>query len=324
MEPERPKLLPVRLSRFAPHDPRERHRIEGRLRTLSRAALEDRQRRIDRRLGELGRGIGAAALKIPSVRGTGLEDLDRVLRKIDALDRKQEDADMEREATEPAHLLHAVALDLEWVGRAFASREERLRRDRLVAELGLALCACDHRQLAEYAPHIHSLMQQVVLVARRIDELFVQAELVEREAARRLQEGEVEGEARPIDALLERARDRVEDVSAQLGDRLGQAGKSAAKSAAKTSGAAMWGLAKGLGRGAWALGSLPFRNGDAPKRLDPPPEPEPVEPNRTAPPSGPDAAQIPTLLRDLARLRDDGILDEREFAAKKAELLKRL
>ena len=36
------------------------------------------------------------------------------------------------------------------------------------------------------------------------------------------------------------------------------------------------------------------------------------------------SSPIPDLLRQLSRLRDEGILNEQEFAAKKADLLKRL
>ena len=43
-----------------------------------------------------------------------------------------------------------VVIVLVWIGASL----RRQRRALLVAELGLALCACDQRVLAEYAPHV--------------------------------------------------------------------------------------------------------------------------------------------------------------------------
>lgn len=314
---------PLLLSRFAPPDPEGERRTRERLARMTPSALRARRDRIDGRLYQLGLELGEAALEVPSVRGTGLIDLDRILRKIDRLEHARDQVRLEREATKPSGLLHAVWMDLEWLGEVFSQRELRTRRNLLVSELGLALCACDYEVLGTYAPHVKQLMDARVAEARRVDELFVEARLLDEEFERRVHEG-LEGEPeKDIDRLLARAKDSVDDVTGKVGDTLVDFGKTAATAAAKTSGVAAWGLARGVAKGAWALGSRIGKGGEEPEQEAdggplPLPGPAPAEQ------SGPQPREIPAILRDLARLRDEGILTEEEFARKKAQLLRRL
>lgn len=329
-------LLPARLSPFAPPDPEAERRTAERLRLMSFAQLRSRRTRIDKRLFELGLNVGEQALAIPSVRGTGLVDLDRILRKLDALDHAREQARLEREVDREGKVL---PLDLGWIEEALRAREVRARRTLLTSELGLALCAADQRVIAEYAPHLERLLEQHVATARRIDELFVEMRLVEEELERRSEAGQDGDPPREIDVLLTKALDSVDDVSSKVGDTLATLGRSAAASATRVavrgSGQAVLGIAKS----AWALGGAAVgrlaadgaaeedeqreeeearapASSAAPITLD-------VTPRRAgAPPAG--AASIPELIRQLAALRAEGILTEAEFEAKKAELLRRL
>lgn len=50
----------------------------------------------------------------------------------------------------------------------------------------------------------------------------------------------------------------------------------------------------------------------------------PAQPNAGGQPAMPDADSVPNQLERLAKLRDQGVLTEAEFAAKKAELLRRI
>lgn len=325
-------LLPARLSPFAPPDPEAERRTTERLRLMSFSQLRSRRTRIDKRLFELGLNVGEQALAIPSVRGTGLLDLDRILRKLDALDHARDQARLEREVDREGKVL---PLDLGWIEEALRAREVRARRTLLVSELGLALCAADQRAIAEYAPHLVRLLEQHVATARRIDELFVEMRLVEEELERRSAAGQDGDPPREIDLLLTKALDSVDDVSSKVGDRLATLGRSAAKSAiraaARGSGQAVLGIAKS----AWALGGAAVgrlaADDDAEEREEegaraPAASAGPITldvgPARAAPAAG--DASIPELIRQLAALRAEGILTEAEFKAKKAELLRRL
>lgn len=325
-EPTPDPLLPSRLSPFAPPDPTAEARTRERLRAMPLSALRTRRTRIDKRLHELGLSIGEPALRIPSVRGTGLIDIDRILRKIDALDRAREEARLEREADRPEGLLGQLAQDLDWLSEVFTTREMRTRRSMLVAELGLALCAADRRVLREYAPHVDRLLEQHLDTARKIDETFVQARLVDEEFEARARAGQAELPPKQIDRVLSRALDQVDDVSAKVGDALLELGKTAAKSAVVGGGQAAWALARGAAKGAWALGTRGVRGAVDADDLDEPapPPPAPLPPPRAAAAPGPSPAEIPELIRELARLRADGILTDEEFRAKKADLLARL
>ena len=326
--PARPETrAPERLSRFAPPDPAGERRTRERLSRMSQGALRGRRDRIDGRLYELGLEIGEAALQIPSVRGTGLVDIDRILRKIDRLEDAREQARLERDGTKPSGLLQAAWMDLQWLGEMFNNRELRTRRNLLTSELGLALCACDHQVLRTYAPHIKALTDERVALARRIDELFIEARLLDEEFERRVREGVIDEPPKEIDRLLARAKDSVDDVASRAGDTLVDFGKSAASAAARTSGQAAWVAARGVAKGAWALGTRPFRGDGEPAAA---PEQADAIPSATPPrqlthkDDGPTPAEIPAILRDLARLRDEGILTDEEFARKKADLLRRL
>jgi hypothetical protein len=333
VEEESPPSLgsqpPARLSRFAPPDPEGERRTRERLSRMTGAALRSRRNRIDARLHELGLEIGEAALEIPSVRGTGLVDVDRILRKIARIDDVREQARLERDGTKPSGLLQAAWMDLQWLGEMFNNRELRTRRNLLVSELGLALCACDHQVLGTYAAHVKALMDENVAMARRVDELFIEARMLDEEFERRVREGLNDEPPKDIDRLLAKAKDSVDDVASKAGDTLVDFGKSAASAAARTSGQAAWLAARGVAKGAWHLGTRPFR-GDGDEAADeeaiegapPPPRDAPRQLPLDA--SGPAPRDIPEILRDLARLRDEGILTEDEFARKKAELLRRL
>lgn len=331
------KYLPVRLSPFAPPDAVAEARTAERLRELSFAELRGRRARIDKRLFELGVGVGEPALAVPSVRGTGLLDLDRILRKIDRLDEARELASMEREVERPERgVLGKLALDLSWLSDVFKAREIRARRSLLVSELGLALCACDQRVLGEYAPHVKRLMDAQVPTARRIDELFVEMRLVDDEFERRRAQGLDGDPPKEIDLLLTRALDSVDDVSSRVGGTIAGLGKQAAKAATKTAVAGGGQAVVGLAKGAWALGKAAVGRAAEDAEDDEPEAPPPPPLQATAevvgsprlqaasqPPS-PAAADVPALIRELARLRDDGILTDEEFARKKRELLARL
>ncbi|MCO5170206.1 MAG: SHOCT domain-containing protein [Planctomycetes bacterium] len=320
-EPAPDPLLPARLSAFAPPDLVAEGKTRERLRAMTPSALRTRRGRIDKRLYELGLSVGEPALKIPSVRGTGLIDLDRILRKLDALDRAREEAQLEREAVRPEGLIQALAQDLDWLSEAFTAREIRTRRNLLVSELGLALCAAHQRVLEEYAPHVRRLLEEHVDTARKIDEMFVQAKLLDEEFEARARAGQGDGAPKQIERVLSRALDSVDDVSAKVGDALVDFGKTAAKSAVVGGGQAAWALARGAAKGAWSLGTRGPRRDDD-DDLDAPPAPlvRPALPVG----GGPPPAEIPELIRKLAKLRADGILDDDEFRRKKAELLARL
>lgn len=328
-EPSPDPLLPARLSAFAPPDLASEARTCERLRAMPLSALRTRRGRIDKRLYELGLSVGEPALKIPSVRGTGLVDLDRILRKLDALDRARDEAQLEREATKPEGLLGQLAQDLDWLSEAFTAREIRTRRNLLVSELGLALCAADQRVLDEYAPHVRRLLEQHVDTARKIDEMFVQARLVDEEFEARARAGLAEVPPKQIERVLSRAMDSVDDVSSKVGDALVGFGKTAAKNAVVGGGQAAWALARGAAKGAWALGTRGVRDDDG-DDLDAPEPPAPAPASASAAraqlpvASGPSPTEIPELIRKLAKLRQDGILTDDEFRAKKAELLARL
>lgn len=325
-------LLPMRLSPFSPPDKATEQRTAARLELMTFSQLRNRRNRIDKRLFELGLSVGEPALAIPSVRGTGLIDLDRILRKLDALEQAREQAQLNRELNkQEGKLLSSLPFDLEWLGEAFRSREIRSRRQLLVSELGLALCACDQRVLAEYAPHVKRLLLHHVRSARRVDELFVEMRLVEEEFQRRQREGIAEEAPKEIDALLARALDSVDEVGTKAVDTIADLGKSAAKTAAKTAvtggGHAVWAITRGAAKGAWALGSKAvdkLTQGEEGHEL---PDLEMELPQAGPPlalPPGPTRNDIPELIRQLARLRDEGILTADEFAEKKAQLLERL
>lgn len=318
--PREDPLLPARLTPFAPPDPAAEQKTRERLHGMQAASLRHRRQRIDRRLQELGAAIGEPALQVPSVRGTGLVDVDRILRKIDALDQARERAKLEREAEATPGLLGKVSQDLGWLAEAFTAREIRARRQLLVAELGLALAAADQRVLVEYAPHLHRLLQQHVATARRIDELFVQARLLDDEYEARGKDG-LEAPPKQIEQVLAKAMDSVDDVSGKVGGALLDFGKSAAV----TGGQAVWGLARGAAKGAVKLGAMGLKRAAAGSDdLDEEDAPAPAaRPAAQAAPA-PRAEDIPELIVKLAKLRDAGILTDREFQKKKAELLERL
>lgn len=350
------KLLPVRLSRFAPPDPVGERRTRERLARMALSALRNRRQRIDQRLSELGRSIGEEALRLPSVRGTGLIDVDRILRKLDRLEEARDHVQLERQARkQEGGLVGSLTAELGWLADVFQAREIRTRRDLLVSELGLALCACDDEALREWAPHVMRLLDDRVADARRVDELFSEARLVDEEFARRTREGQDKEPPKQIELILGKAMDQVDDV----GDRLVDLGKSAAKAAVKGGGVTAWTLASGAAKGAWALGRAGLRRA-AGDEEDPEPGAEqaiPLPPpdaellrerafldgpsagaaGAAAGPPSPGAApprasskppvdpqRIPELIRDLKRLVDEGILDPEEFQRKKAELLARL
>ncbi|MEZ6185528.1 MAG: hypothetical protein R3F62_11030, partial [Planctomycetota bacterium] len=317
--PELQKALPAPLSRFAPSDPAAEARVRARLRTMSLSALRTRRARIDRRLQELGLEIGEVALAIPSVRGTGLKDIDRILRKIDRLDDQDQEHELERQVKKnEGGLLAQLAVNVDWLARVFTNREARSKRHMLVSELGLALSACDHEVLGEYAPHVKTELDERIAHSRRIDELFVQARLVDDEFARRAAEGLLSEQPKDIDRLLAKAASTVDDV----GDKLVDFGAHAASSAVKGGTIAAWELARGAAVGAWSLGKRQAeRRGEAePEPDDPLERPLPPSPPRTraqpapsASEPGPDPALIPKLIRDLAQLRLDGILTDEEY-----------
>jgi len=312
------QMLPARLERFAPPDPAGEARTRERLEKMTVSALRTRRGRIDRRLHELGLAIGEPALEVPSVRGTGLFDLDRVLRKIDRLDDARDLTKLERDADRAEK---SIPVDLDWLTDVFRAREIRTRRDLLVAELGLALCACDHAVLGEYAPHVKRIVDVHLTTARRIDELLIEARLVDEEFERRAREGLEGEEPKQIDRFLNKALDQVDDVSTKVGGTVAGLGVQAVA----TGGKAIWGLTTGAAKGAWALSRRRKAQQDAAE----------VEAEADAlagllpdgggaAADGPRPGEIPALVRELGRLRDEGLLTEREFAQKKAELLKRL
>ena len=328
--PEAAPEPPARLSPFAPPDPEGDAMTRERLRRMTLASLRTRRQRIDRRLHELGVAIGEQALRIPSVRGSGLVDLDRILRKVDGLDRAREERALERQADAGEGFVGQLSQDLGWLTEAFEAREVRTRRSLLVSELGLALAACDQRVLGEYAPHVRRLLDQHVQTARRIDELFVQARFFDEEFELRRTEGSLDEPPKPIERALARALDSVDTASSKVGDAIVDLGKSAAKTAAKGSGQAAWALARGAAKGAWNLGAMGIKRATSPGAPaeageDDAPEAEPEAAPRVeaAAPARP-REDIPELIRKLAKLRDDGILNEKEFQRKKAELLERL
>jgi hypothetical protein len=336
-----PKLLPARLSPFAPPDPVAEARTAERLRQMSNNMLRSRRGRIDRRLQELGLLVGESALAIPSVRGTGLLDIDRILRKVDALENAREHAKLEREAEGRGPLFGAI--DLTWLTDAFRFREIRARRTLLVSELGLALCAADLDVIAKWAPHVRELLGEHVTTARRIDELFVEMRLLDDEFERRVREGLDDDPPKEIDTLISKALDSVDDVGTKAAGTIAELSKSAAKTAVTSGGQAVWGIVRETTKGALELGSrtisekLSGEGGDGSEgeasEVDEPSAPLRVAsavvaatPDRPAPPppaqlQGP---SIPDLIRELAQLRDEGLLTPEEFAAKKAELLSRL
>lgn len=351
------KLLPTRLSRFAPADPLGEQRTRERLARMALSALRARRAKIDQRLHDLGHSIGEEALRLPSVRGTGLIDVDRILRKLDRLEEARDHAQLQRQARKAeGGFMGSITAELGWLGDVFQAREIRTRRELLMAELGLALCACDDEALREWAPHVKRLLDERVTDARRVDELFSEARLVDEDFARRAREGQDKEPPKQIDLLLGKAMDGVDDVS----DRLVDLGKSAAKAAVKGGGVTAWTLASGAAKGAIALGRAGLRRSaseadeepgegaaEAPEQL-PDPDAELLrerafldggrsrpEPRRPAalPGAGPgdgapgaaiDPARIPELIRELKRLADEGILSQDEFARKKADLLRRL
>lgn len=319
--PREAPLLPARLTPFAPADPDAEDRTRGRVRDLSLNQLRERRDRIDRRVFELGLQIGDPALAIPSVRGTGLIDLDRILRKLDRLSEAREQADLEREVDRAEGGLLSK-LDLSWVSDLFRSREIRTRRRLLTSELGLALCAADPRVLGEYSPHVKRLLDNHVAQARRIDELFLEMRIVDEELERRRQDGVAAHPPKEIDALLERALDSVDDVSSRVGGRLAELGLKAAQSAAQGGGQAAWALAKGAAQGAKSLATR--RRASPGEEEGPEPAPRETAPPEAAPASGPSPSEVPELIRELARLRNEGLLTDEEFRRKKADLLRRL
>jgi hypothetical protein len=326
------KLLPMRLTPFAPPDPEAERKTAERLRLMSFSQLRNRRTKIDKRLYEMGLSVGEPALAIPSVRGTGLIDIDRIVRKVDGLEQAREQAKMEKEASETRW-----TLDLSWFTEAFRAREIRARRNMLVSELGLALCAADLEQLGRWAPHVRQLLEHHVTVARRIDEMFVEMRLVDEEFERRANEGLTDDPPKEIDHLISKALDQVDDVGTRAVDTLSDLTKSAAKSAAKTAvtggGQAVWGIVRESAKGAYQLGSrtlgkLTEGELDGDERVDESADLDVLPPvrvlNLPPAPGQPKPTRIPDLLRQLSRLHDEGILTEDEFLTKKKELLKRL
>lgn len=323
-------LLPARLSPFAPPDPEAEARTAARLAGMTNNQLRQRRDKIDRRLYELGLTIGTPALAIPSVRGTGLVDLDRILRKLGRLLEAREQAELEREVDRAEGGVLAK-IDFAWLSDLFRSREIRTRRQLLTSELGLALCAADRKVLGEYTPHLKALLDSQVVEARRVDELFVEMRLVDEELDRRVREGRDRDPEKEIDQLLTRALDSVDDVSTRVGGKVAELGLKAAQEAASGGGQAAWALAKGAAQGALSLGGKtverirsgkddPEAEGAEVEALD---GPGPRAPRPPAPGPGP-GSEIPGLIRELARLQAEGILTDEEFQTKKAELLKRL
>ncbi|MGE0708341.1 MAG: SHOCT domain-containing protein [Planctomycetota bacterium] len=329
-EAQGPPLLPSRLSPFALPDPAAEERTCARLQQMTNNQLRLRRDRIDTRLFELGLSVGEPALLIPSVRGTGLVDIDRILRKLDRLTEARDQARLERELAGQEGGLWS-RLDLSWLSEAFRAREIRSRRQLLTSELGLALCACDQRVLAEWTPHLERLLAQHVQTARRIDELFVEMRLLDDELERRAREGIDRDPPKEIDQLLGKALDSVDDVSSKLGGTLANLGRNAARNAVSGGGQAAWALARGAARGAMAkLRGDGSSDADAEVDADEPLEDEsPSRAPRSGAPAapaggGPAAADVPELIRQLARLRAEGILDDEEYRRKKRQLLDRL
>lgn len=316
-------LLPARLAPFAPPDPEAEARTAARLAAMTNNQLRQRRDKIDRRLYELGLEIGSPALAIPSVRGTGLVDLDRILRKLGRLLEAREQAELEREVDRAEGGVLAK-IDFAWLSDLFRSREIRTRRQLLTSELGLALCAADRKVLGEYAPHVKALLDGQVNQARRIDELFVEMRLVDDELERRAREGRDTDPEKEIDLLLTRALDSVDDVSTKVGGKVAQLSLKAAQEAASGGGQAAWALAKGAAQGAFSLGGKlgRKRSSEGDEGDVEPLDGVPALPGGSAPRGS--GSEIPALIRELARLRADGILTDKEFKAKKAELLKRL
>lgn len=318
------KLLPMRLLPFAPPDPIAEARTAARLRAMTFSQLRNRRTRIDKRLYEMGLSVGEPALEIPSVRGTGLVDIDRIMRKIDALALAPEQKKMEQEAEGKRW-----ALDLSWFTDALRAREVRARHNLLVSELGLALCASDLKQLGEYAPHVKNLLEARVTTARRIDEMFVEMRLVDEEFAHRAAAGLTDDPPKEIDHLIAKAIDQVDGVGTKAVDTLTDLGKSAAKNAVATGGSAVWGIVKGSAKGAFDLGARTLgRLGDDDDQATE--DEDPAVPTIEVLPAAPALRAItrqptvPELIRQLAQLHDDGILSDAEFKTKKAELLARL
>lgn len=321
-------LLPARLAPFAPPDPEAEARTAKRLADMTNNQLRQRRDKIDRRLYELGLEIGTPALAIPSVRGTGLVDLDRILRKLGRLLEAREQAELEREVDRAEGGVLAK-IDFRWLSDLFRSREIRTRRQLLTSELGLALCAADRKVLGEYAPHVKALLDGQVQEARRVDELFVEMRLVDEELERRVREGRDRDPEKEIDLLLTKALDSVDDVSTRVGGKVAELSLKAAQEAASGGGQAAWALAKGAAQGALNLGGKTLdriRSGEGEEgseEVEPLDAPLPSSPLQSGPQPGV-GSEIPGLIRELARLEAEGILTPEEFQAKKAELLRRL
>ena len=80
-------------------------------------------------------------------------------------------------------------------------------------------------------------------------------------------------------------------------------------------------------RGTVRVADLPRVSGQSPEPVQSPSwqSPQPAQPSPAAPPSaGGDSSSVLALIEQLNQLKEKGILSEQEFAAKKAELLKRL
>jgi hypothetical protein len=279
-------------------------------------ALRARRRRIDALIEEIARPTGAEALATKGIEACSVLDLDRVLRKIERVDRDLDG--LARAVKKPEGIIESISADLGKVADALANRELHGRRERHVAELGLALLATDPAELTKRAPALVAVADRHREDAVRVDHLFHQLELVEEELARRAREGKISDEKKDVQKVIDAAGELVGSAGRRARDKIKDLSKSAAKAAARQSGKAMWGLA----RGAWRLGT-----GSRPDDDDD--EDEASRPSRRARRgkdrgAEPTSGDVPALIRDLARLRDEGLLSEEEFLAKKKDLLGRL
>ncbi len=305
--------------------------LEERLSLASVAQLRTRRERIDRRLLELAEPVGVAALALGApVHGTKVVDIDRIVKKIDRTDNDIADAE---KLTEPRAegFFKALGQDLARLSERFASRELHQKRARLVAELGLALLACELRVVRDRQPEVGALLEKHKDDARTVDELFRQARLVDEELDRRAKDGRLHKEPKAIEKLLSRTGEVVGDASDAAKDKIVDLSKTAAKTAVKQSGKAVWSLAKG----AFKLGQKKL-TGDEDSDEDAADEGSEDEPPRAKKKSrsrrspddesdeGPSKKEVPELIRQLGKLHKDGVLTDEEFAKKKAELLKRL
>ncbi|MEZ0230884.1 MAG: SHOCT domain-containing protein [Planctomycetota bacterium] len=291
--------------------------------------LRTRRERIDKRLIEIAEPVGVSALSLGApVHGTKVVDIDRIVKKIDRIENDISDAE---KLTEPRSegFLKALGQDLARISDRFAARELHQKRDRLIAELGLALLACEYKVVRERQPEVGALLEKHREDARTVDDLFRQARLVDEELDRRAKDGRLHKEPKAIEKLLSKTGEVVGDASDAAKDKIVDLSKTAAKTAVKQSGKAVWSLAKG----AFKLGQRKLTGDDASDEdavdedSDSDERPKKKAKSRRSDDESdeaPSKKDVPELIRQLAKLHKDGVLTDEEFAKKKAELLKRL